>query len=129
MQTRLIKDLETIKKINALVDNEGIVLTLNDALDIIVIKNTNTLYAYRNLCPHLNKPLTNEEKAPLDESQTLLECAHHGAQFLLHNGQCVSGPCLTSHLEPIALAWTGQHYTLHLSDAVFVNNRHQNTNT
>ena len=55
-----------------------------------------TLYIYKNRCPHQNKQLCHENA--WDDSKTLLECEHHGAQFTPTNGVCVVGPCVGEKL-------------------------------
>ena len=37
----------------------------------------------------------------LDESGSLLQCATHGALFLIESGECVAGPCAGQSLRPL----------------------------
>ena len=37
----------------------------------------------------------------LDDSGSLLQCATHGALFLIESGECVAGPCAGQSLRPL----------------------------
>ena len=37
----------------------------------------------------------------LDPSNSLIQCATHGALFLIENGECVAGPCAGQSLTAI----------------------------
>ncbi|MNT92136.1 hypothetical protein D3C72_2333610 [compost metagenome] len=39
----------------------------------------------------------------LDSSGSLIQCATHGALFLIESGECVAGPCAGESLLPLAL--------------------------
>lgn len=71
---------------------------------ILVVRREDTLYLYENSCPHRGIPLEWQPDRFLDESGSLLQCATHGALFLIENGECVAGPCAGKHLRP--LPWT-----------------------
>ena len=68
---------------------------------IIAITKEQQLYLYRNRCPHRGISLEWQPDQFLDADRQLIQCATHGALFLIHNGQCVQGPCLGQSLEYI----------------------------
>ena len=72
-----------------------------DGDSYIAIKCRKGIHIYQNRCPHQNKRLA--ESNGCDESDSLLECQHHGAQFLPSTGECVSGPCLGQKLNAYSL--------------------------
>lgn len=59
------------------------------------------IYVYRNNCPHLGIPLEWVENQFLDSSGSMIQCANHGALFVINSGQCVSGPCTGRSLQII----------------------------
>ncbi len=69
---------------------------------IVGVRQTTGLYFYRNLCPHSGISLEWHEHQFLDDSRTLIQCAHHGALFVIHTGKCVAGPCSGQSLQPIS---------------------------
>lgn len=80
----------TVHAIEALKNDQDMVFHFQEQ-SFIALKHTNTLYIYRNQCPHQNKQLGTEHC--LDETASLIECQYHAAQFLPQNGRCISGPC------------------------------------
>jgi nitrite reductase/ring-hydroxylating ferredoxin subunit len=72
-----------------------------DALKLLVIKQKNKVFVYRNSCPHLGIPLEWEQDRFLDSSGTMIQCANHGALFVIDSGTCVAGPCSGRKLEAI----------------------------
>ncbi|OMH32052.1 Rieske 2Fe-2S domain-containing protein [Motiliproteus sp. MSK22-1] len=68
---------------------------------IIAIIKEQQLYLYRNRCPHRGINLEWLPDQFLDADRQLIQCATHGALFLIHSGQCVQGPCLGQSLEAI----------------------------
>ncbi|MBA1204920.1 Rieske (2Fe-2S) protein [Pseudomonas capeferrum] len=67
------------------------------------IRRQGRVYLYRNRCPHrgirLNWDGSND--AFLDDSASLIHCAHHGALFVVESGECVAGPCEGEHLDAL----------------------------
>jgi len=37
----------------------------------------------------------------LDDSASLIQCATHGALFLIENGECIAGPCAGQSLTAV----------------------------
>ena len=60
---------------------------------LLLVRRAGQVYAYRNHCPHRGIPLEWQEHQFLDESGSLIQCATHGALFLIESGECVAGPC------------------------------------
>ncbi|WP_018275769.1 Rieske (2Fe-2S) protein [Teredinibacter turnerae] len=65
------------------------------------VKRDGEIFAYINSCPHLGIPLEWQENNFLDDDGELIQCATHGALFLIETGECISGPCNGEHLQPI----------------------------
>ncbi|MFV3327173.1 Rieske (2Fe-2S) protein [Pseudomonas sp. NY15372] len=66
------------------------------------VRRQGRVYLYRNRCPHRGIPLNWDADAFLDDSASLIHCAHHGALFLIENGECVAGPCEGEQLDALA---------------------------
>ncbi len=75
--------------------------------DYFVVKKDNHLYAYKNSCPHLWVSLDWVEDQFLDSSNSMIQCANHGALFVIESGKCVAGPCSGQKLTPLAVAVHG----------------------
>ena len=72
-------------------------------LGMFLVRSAGRLYAYRNRCPHTGVPLDWMPDRFLDVDGKLIQCATHGALFLIETGECVHGPCLGARLEPLPL--------------------------
>lgn len=72
-------------------------------LRLLAIRKNGTLYAYVNSCPHRGIPLEWLPDQFLDTSGSLIQCATHGALFLIDNGECVAGPCAGQALRPLPI--------------------------
>lgn len=71
---------------------------------LFVVQKAGQLSAYRNSCPHTGAPLEWLPNQFLDRDSGFIECALHGALFDIHSGQCLRGPCIGDHLEPLAVS-------------------------
>jgi nitrite reductase/ring-hydroxylating ferredoxin subunit len=60
---------------------------------IFVVRQQDTIYVYRNHCPHLGLPLEWMPHQFLDRDGHYIQCATHGALFRIRDGYCISGPC------------------------------------
>ena len=81
---------------------KGIVIgSRSDALDVIVLRRENKIFAYVNRCPHKGTPLETFPDRFLDQTGELLVCSTHGARFRVMDGKCVEGPCEGASLEPL----------------------------
>ena len=70
-------------------------------IKLFVVNERGVFYAYRNQCPHLGIELQWQDDQFLDIDGELIQCATHGALFLMHNGECVAGPCRGKSLHAI----------------------------
>ena len=77
------------------------------ALEMFIVRNGEEVFGYLNTCPHAGAPLNWTSGQFLNPSRTLIQCASHGAQFRIEDGQCVSGPCIGDSLTPIAVLVVG----------------------
>lgn len=68
---------------------------------VFAVKKNGRIYVYRNYCPHLGIPLEWVEDQFLDSSKSMIQCANHGALFLMNTGKCVSGPCSGQSLTKV----------------------------
>ena len=81
--------------------------------NLFVIARNGQYYAYRNSCPHLGVELNWLEDQFLDRDDALIQCATHGALFIVESGECVAGPCLGDSLQAIEVCIKGDE--LHLA--------------
>lgn len=72
-----------------------------DLLDILVVRQGQRVYGYRNSCPHIGGPLDWVADQFLDLHREYIQCATHAALFRITDGVCVAGPCTGDHLVPV----------------------------
>jgi len=60
---------------------------------LLAVRKDGQCHVYRNTCPHRGIPLEWLPDQFLDASASLIQCATHGALFLIDSGECVAGPC------------------------------------
>lgn len=71
---------------------------------VFVIRQGNSLYGYRDLCPHYgDTALPWRKDEYLDPWGETIVCAAHGAHFEITTGLCISGPCLGDCLPKVPL--------------------------
>lgn len=75
---------------------------------IFVVRKGGRLFAYNNACPHLGIPLEWVEHQFLDLSGSMIQCANHGALFVITSGKCVAGPCAGQKLHALPLIERGE---------------------
>ena len=68
---------------------------------LFAVKQSGRIYLYSNDCPHLGIPLEWVEDQFFDNSGSMIQCANHGALFVIKTGKCVAGPCSGQRLTPI----------------------------
>lgn len=68
------------------------------------VKKQSKLYIYKNSCPHIGIALEWVEDQFLDTSRTMIQCANHGALFVIESGTCVTGPCSGQKLTRVKFA-------------------------
>lgn len=71
------------------------------ALQVIAVRRDGHAYLYENRCPHRGIALEWLPDQFLDPSGSLLQCATHGALFLIESGECVAGPCAGQTLRAL----------------------------
>ncbi|WP_019342690.1 Rieske (2Fe-2S) protein [Stutzerimonas stutzeri] len=81
---------------------------------LLAVRKNGTLYIYINRCPHRGIPLEWLPDQFLDSSGSLIQCATHGALFLIDSGECVAGPCEGQALQ--TLPWIEQDGTIWLQN-------------
>jgi len=64
-----------------------------DGLRVLAVRRAGLVYVYQNRCPHRGVPLEWHPDQFLDSSASLIQCATHGALFLIESGECIAGPC------------------------------------
>lgn len=69
---------------------------------LFAVRRDGGVFVYRNSCPHRGVELNWTEHQFLDLDGELIQCATHGALFLIDSGECVAGPCRGRHLQAIA---------------------------
>lgn len=68
---------------------------------LFAIKQQGKIYLYQNSCPHIGIGLEWIEDQFLDSSGSMIQCANHGALFVIKTGNCVAGPCSGRSLIPV----------------------------
>lgn len=72
-----------------------------DGERFFAVQRDGEVFVYRNQCPHLGVEMEWEPDRFLDHENVLIQCAMHGALFVIDSGECVSGPCLGEALQAI----------------------------
>ncbi|GLK91873.1 Rieske (2Fe-2S) protein [Pseudomonas turukhanskensis] len=71
-------------------------------INLLAVRKNGQVHAYLNRCPHKGVPLEWQADEFLDSSKTLIQCARHGALFLIESGECVTGPCEGDSLSALS---------------------------
>jgi len=96
-------------------DQGGLGFTIGEgtaAEHIFVLRFGARIYGYRNSCPHIGTPLDLIPGEFLTWDKSHILCRTHGARFRIHDGLCVSGPCLGKRLAPLALERAGDEVVM-----------------
>lgn len=72
-----------------------------DGCKLFAVRRDGIAYFYINRCPHRGIPLEWQPDKFLDESASLIQCATHGALFLIESGECIAGPCSGKSLQAL----------------------------
>ena len=88
-------------------DPGGKGFVLDDGRRIFVIRRGDDVWGYVNACPHQGVPLDWRPDVFLSVDKSVIQCATHGAQFRIEDGECLSGPCLGSALRAVPVAVAG----------------------
>lgn len=70
---------------------------------VLIVRQGERLYAYADLCPHLDTPMAWRKDKYLNAAGDRIVCAAHGALFDITTGLCTLGPCLGDALTPVPL--------------------------
>ena len=68
---------------------------------VLVVRQGDALFVYRDACPHYATPMAWRRHAYLDAARERIVCHAHGAQFDIASGVCVLGPCLGDRLQAL----------------------------
>jgi nitrite reductase/ring-hydroxylating ferredoxin subunit len=68
---------------------------------IMIVRQHDDVFVYENSCPHMGVTLEWQPDQFLSSDNQLIQCATHGAQFVINSGQCIAGPCNGQALKPI----------------------------
>jgi nitrite reductase/ring-hydroxylating ferredoxin subunit len=74
-----------------------------NGVPVFAVRKNGEVFAYHNSCPHIGVPLEWLPDQFLDSEGELIQCATHGALFVIETGVCVAGPCVGDALEPLPL--------------------------
>lgn len=91
----------------ALAEGQSRGMTVDDR-KLLLVRRDGQVYAYENRCPHRGIPLEWQADQFLDASGSLIQCATHGALFLIETGECVTGPCVGQALRALPCREDGQ---------------------
>ncbi|MDT9634851.1 Rieske 2Fe-2S domain-containing protein [Pseudomonas marginalis] len=72
-----------------------------DGTPLLAVRRDGIAYFYINRCPHRGIPLEWQPDRFLDDSASLIQCATHGALFLIESGECIAGPCAGTSLKAL----------------------------
>ena len=73
---------------------KGLSLAKNGVeMKLIALRKDGDVFCYLNQCPHTGVNLEWMPDQFLDITESLIQCATHGALFQIENGFCISGPC------------------------------------
>ena len=70
---------------------------------VFVVHKDAEFFAYYNNCPHTGASLEWQDDQFLDLDKTLIQCATHGALFMISSGQCIAGPCTDDSLKRLSI--------------------------
>ncbi len=73
-------------------------------LPLFLVRKAGAVHAYINSCPHIGVPLEWMPDQFLNSSGELIQCATHGALFVIETGLCIAGPCTGDALEPLPIS-------------------------
>jgi len=68
---------------------------------LVVARRDGQLHVYLNWCPHLGIELNFQPDEFFDLDRQHLQCANHGALFMVDSGLCVLGPCKGNSLRKV----------------------------
>jgi len=81
-------------------DNRSYAVEAN-GLSLLVVRRGDEVFIYQNRCPHTQESLDPMGGSVASDDGLLITCQRHAATFVTDTGECVGGPCLGEHLEPM----------------------------
>ena len=84
----------------------------DDPLHVVLFRKGDSIFAYRNQCPHFLLPLNAGPGRFILLKDGLVMCAWHSAVFRISDGSGVDGPCLGGRLEPLPVVEQGGQLVL-----------------
>ena len=69
--------------------------------DIFLVRRGEHVFAYENSCPHTGATLNFQPDQFMSFDNDYIQCSIHGAQFHIHDGYCVYGPCMGMSLRRV----------------------------
>lgn len=72
-----------------------------DPLRVLVVRRADSVWAYRNCCPHNYIPLNDQPDRFVTYDLAWIVCSTHGAVFRYEDGFCEDGPCRGRSLESV----------------------------
>ena len=72
-----------------------------DGCKLLAVRRDGVAYFYINRCPHRGIALEWQPNQFLDSSASMIQCATHGALFLIESGECIAGPCAGQSLKAL----------------------------
>ncbi len=82
-----------------------------------LVRRGDQVHAYRNECPHAGNRLEWKPDAFLTKDGSLIMCSVHGANFRIHDGLCIAGPCMGRVLTELAVSVVAGRVEIRLADA------------
>ena len=83
-----------------------------DPLHVVMFRQSEHVFAYRNRCPHFMLPLNAGPGRFIMLDGGLVMCAWHSAVFRVADGAGIDGPCMGSGLDPLPIELDGGTVTL-----------------
>ena len=81
-----------------------------------LVRQGDQVHAYRNECPHAGNRLEWKPDAFLTKDRSLIMCSVHGANFRIHDGLCVAGPCMGRVLTPLEVRVVADHVEVSVAE-------------
>ncbi len=75
----------------------------DDPLHVVLFRRGESIFAYRNQCPHFLLPLNAGPGRFILLKDGLVMCAWHSAVFRISDGAGIDGPCMGGGLEPLSV--------------------------
>ena len=81
-----------------------------------LVRQGSQVHAYRNECPHAGNRLEWKPEAFLTKDRSLIMCSVHGANFRIHDGLCVAGPCMGRTLTALEVRVVGSRVEVSVAE-------------